>query len=301
MAESNNNTNVKEREEAYLCHVEDSQISKLRGELFGHNDSIVIFKEGILAKKSKEQEVNFYQRFNNRCINGIIPNFRGVFDLEKTVEDGYILKYRGTYEGNDSSYVILDDILSGYMKPAVLDIKLGKRTWEVGAGKEKVLRHKEKCSRATTAEKGFRIRAAFWYSDDSKSWKSCEMDKAVSVVDRNYGKSCSVDDMLSFFNDFFKYKDQIPVIIDKLRYICDFVESIRRDQGLRMYSSSVLVVYDELNPEKFDCRLLDFEKTYFNVGFEACPMSESLEDLEDHVVFSIKSLINVFKSLKDQT
>ena len=85
-------------------------------------------------------------------------------------------------------------------------------------------------------------------------------------------------------------------VINKLEELEDGLKRLH-ELGIRFYSSSVLVVYDEMNPEKVDCRMLDFEKSYLDVKSEAEKYGESLEECEDGVVAAISNLKSLLKSI----
>ena len=65
---------------------------------------------------------------------------------------------------------------------------------------------------------------------------------------------------------------------------------LRAEADARMFSTSVLVVYDDAHPERVECRLLDFAKTYFDIKKRAAECHESVEDCEDGVIPALSNL-----------
>jgi len=287
--------------ETVILHKDDGLVSELRNKVFGHAGAIIPFKEGLIAKLSREREFFFYRNFKSWIHEmlpmGILPNVRGVGFFTKEDGDQIELSLYPTLvvpqNASHVSYLILEDVIHGYSRPAVLDVKLGTRTWEIGADDDKVSRHKAKCATATTSLTSFRIRAAMWYSKTGRNLISSD----VSMVDRMFGMSCGLDEMMDFMRDFFYDPDLIPEFIEKLKQIRVGIERLRVDAGVRMFSSSALFVYDENDKSKVDCRILDFEKTYFNIESTAARHNESIEECEDDVVNGIDHLIEKLSSL----
>lgn len=288
-----------------ILDVDLSPVAEHRGRVFGHDGSIITFRQGILAKKSREREFVFYRNFkgwvHDYMSEDMLPEVRGIGFISEQDETKYKMTIFPTLippEISGTPYLILGDIIAGYARPAVLDIKLGTRTWEIGADPNKVERHKIKCANATTNECGFRVRAAMWYSKNPDMWPLREGE--YSVVDRKFGTTCTTEEMTEFFKDFFHNTDLIPAFIVKLRRIRTGLEKLRNEGGIRMFSSSALCVYDEADPTKYDCRILDFEKTYFNIENTAARFHESVEDCEDCVVPGVSQLMDKLLLLTSQ-
>ncbi|EAY06401.1 hypothetical protein TVAG_403580 [Trichomonas vaginalis G3] len=281
--------------------LDNSTIASLRGKVFGHDGSILTFKEGVIAKKSRPREFIFYRNkkswINDLVKENIFPKVIGLAYIESQDGDNYRFKLDPTLLTNENEmlpWLMLEDLQKGYAKPAVLDVKLGTRTWEMGAANDKVLRHKMKCSQGTTGSLYFRVRAAMWYSPNPDDWPK---DGDASLLKRDFGTTCTKEELMKFFSDFFHVKDLVPKFIDKIKKIIEGITILRQEADVRIYSSSALFVYDAEDPSKFDCRLLDFEKTYFNVEVSAKRFNESIEDCEDSVIPALEELVHCLNAL----
>lgn len=282
-------------------NLDKNPIASLRGRVFGHDGAIITFKEGVVAKKSRPREFIFY-RNKKSWINEIIkydvfPKVIGLAYVVNKDENQYSFKMDPTLNGEDSDsqpWLMLEDIQKGYKKPAVLDIKLGTRTWEIGANTDKVIRHKQKCSQGTTGSLYFRVRAAIWYSQNPDQWPK---DGDASLLQRDFGATCTNQELMSFLGDFFHDKEIIPRFIEKIKQIIQSLSILRQEADVRIYSSSAFFVYDLEDKTKFDCRLLDFEKTYFNVEVSAKRYNETIEDCEDAVIPALEELVHCLNKL----
>ena len=292
--------------EKYELHVDKSTMTELRGKIFGHDGAIITFTEGLIAKQCKfMEEVRFYSMYLEDLYKqlppSLVPEVLGIcaqddikinetqdiyaFDVKKKIEPDL-------YTGKP--FLIMRDIAQGYKKPAVLDLKVGIRTWPLGASEIKKTRMRRRCLATTTNRLGLRVRAAMWYSSNTDKWPE---EGETNYINRLWGNHCSDQELQDFFIDFFHFTEHIPVLIEKLKLLHDSIESLRKNKGIRMFSSSVLFAYDEEDRTKFDCRLLDFAKTYFDIDDQAPKHNESVEDCEDELLPSITNVINLLEKV----
>jgi hypothetical protein len=89
----------------------------------------------------------------------------------------------------------------------------------------------------------------------------------------------------------------IPFFVKRLMALREALSRLRNECNARMYSSSVLLVYDNDNVEKMECRILDFAKTYLDITQVATTFQERLEDCEDDVVPAITNLVRVLRTI----
>ncbi|KAF2539209.1 hypothetical protein F2Q68_00023130 [Brassica cretica] len=109
-----------------------------------------------------EIEVKFYESFSS---NTEIPDhIRRYFPV-----------YHGTQavEGSDgAAMIVLENLLSKYSKPSVMDVKMGSRTWYPEASEEYIRKCLRKDARSTTVSSGFRISGFEVYDHKELSfWK----------------------------------------------------------------------------------------------------------------------------------
>ncbi|KAH0786772.1 Inositol polyphosphate kinase family protein [Histomonas meleagridis] len=290
-------------------HVDNNPKTMLRSRIFGHEGVIIPFREGIIAKKCRIiRELNFYLDYldNSHCVvpKNLVPKVEGFVEEKDagsiSIKNPEIrLKIRkelSTPTLTSTPYILMRDIADGFTKPAVLDIKLGGRTWALGANPEKVAHMRKKAESGTTGKLKFKVRAAMWYSHNPDKWPITEN---ANFVERDFGNNCTEDELKEFLLDFFHDTKKFPFFIEKLKKLKSALQKLRREANARMYSSSVLLVYDEDDDTKKECRLLDFAKTYLNINKLAGEFNENVSDCEDDILPGIQNLINIFEAIRD--
>ena len=290
--------------EKYELHVDKSTMTELRGKIFGHDGAIITFTEGLIAKQCKfMEEVRFYSMYLEDLYKqlppSLVPEVLGICAQDgikiNDTQDIYSFEVKKKIEPDlytGKPFLIMRDIAQGYKKPAVLDLKVGIRTWPLGASEIKKTRMRRRCLATTTNSLGLRVRAAMWYSANTDKWSE---EGDTNYINRLWGNHCTDEELQEFFIDFFHYTEHIPVLIEKLKMLYNSIDSLRKNQGIRMFSSSVLFAYDEEDRSKFDCRLLDFAKTYFDIDDQAPKHNESVEDCEDQLLPSIANVITLLE------
>ena len=281
-----------------VLHVDNRPGTELRGKIFGHA-GIITFREGFLAKKLDDFEGKFYQLYRKKLHvvfpQELLPEIFGISYISSKKDDELTLDFQPslTPDGNETRQPLIleKDIAAGYARPAMLDLKLGIRSWKIGASEKKAKRRSAKIQGGSCACTNFRIRAAMWYSDTGKFPKDGEM----TIVERKFGNTCSLPELHEFFADFFKCKEAIPNMIRKLEILKESLTVLRDQYGVRFYSSSLLAVYDDTNPLKFDLRMLDFEKSYAGVEDICKQFHESLESCEDGVIEAVTNIISILE------
>ncbi|ESQ40674.1 hypothetical protein EUTSA_v10013933mg [Eutrema salsugineum] len=109
-----------------------------------------------------EIEVKFYESFSS---NTKVPDH-----IRR-----YFPAYHGTQEveGSDgAAMIVLENLLSKYSKPSVMDVKMGSRTWYPEASEEYIQKCLKKDTGTTTVSSGFRISGFEVYDHKELSfWK----------------------------------------------------------------------------------------------------------------------------------
>ena len=112
----------------------------------GHAGSLIARGDKIL-KKVGPAELKFYQE---------------LFDESLTDEDlvefkKFVPQYFGTEDIDGHKYLVLENLLTGYEHPNLLDCKIGKVTWTRDHNERKTADQKKKAVETTTGSLGFRI------------------------------------------------------------------------------------------------------------------------------------------------
>ncbi|KAK0395609.1 hypothetical protein QR680_001356 [Steinernema hermaphroditum] len=161
-------------------------------------------------------------------------------------------------------FIILENITSKFLRPCVIDLKLGTRQHGDDATPEKKISQKKKCAKTTSQTMGLRL-CGLQYFDDSVDMFQC--------VDKYCGRNMDKKGLIDMIGQFLRKADgtlRTSVCISLLEKIA-YLEKVLRDQaGLRLFSSSLLIVYEgdrshEDSPA-VEVRLIDFAHATFN-GF----------------------------------
>ncbi|KAH0785088.1 inositol hexakisphosphate kinase 3 [Histomonas meleagridis] len=289
----------------FTFHIDGRPGCLQRGRIFGHDNSIYPFEEGYIAKKATPNELRFYRYYKGNLTeffpNSLLPEILGIVYFEKPISEFYaheevkIDAYPdlNLHETNHIPYLVQKDVAAGFTQPAILDLKVGTRTWRIGASKKKAARRTAKNLRGPNGITKFRVRGAIWYSNNPEKWNK---EDHLSYVGRDFSTKCSLEELKEFLSDFFKHRNELQFVIKKLNKLEEGLKRLH-ERNIRFYSSSVLIVYDEKNPEKVDCRLLDFEKSYLDFTKAADEFGESYESCDDEIVSAVANLKDILKNI----
>lgn len=142
--------------------------------------------------------------------------------------------------------IVLENVASGFHKPNVLDVKLGARLWDDKAPEAKRQRLDKVASETTSGSLGFRIAGM-------RVWKPHQGEAGeYKVYDKIYGRNFSKDNVKTAFQEFFydesdlgkKLKWARDLVVQRCLTEVSDVEAILKKQESRMYSASVLFVYE---------------------------------------------------------
>jgi hypothetical protein len=172
---------------------------------------------------------NGYGTLRDTFMNAFIPSENDVmfsFFLKSKYNDGYILPH-----------IVLDDLTLNCKTPCVIDIKMGKQTYEPNADSSKKNREIVKCPYQVLT--GFRITGMKVYNVKTKSY---------SYREKQFGRAVSPDGdqiidalKLFFWNGLTIRKDVVSCVIERLKSILHWFQS---QNDLHFYCSSILIIYD---------------------------------------------------------
>lgn len=127
------------------------------GQVAGHAGAVGTFegpnREALVAKTSINSEAHFYEELNSSQL--LAHESRGAAARRKTFAQSFTPKYYGSFSLSDDPAskevsIVCEDLLAGYRRPNVMDIKLGTQLWDEDSSEEKRQRM-EKVSRETTS------------------------------------------------------------------------------------------------------------------------------------------------------
>eukprot|EP00388_Colpodella_angusta_P005427 GDKJ01016779.1.p1 GENE.GDKJ01016779.1~~GDKJ01016779.1.p1 ORF type:complete len:332 (+),score=45.63 GDKJ01016779.1:27-998(+) len=192
-------------------------------------------------KPIEDNECTFYERLNKstpddplNALLSFIPKFYGTTSISTTFYDEESQLNANT---TVSEHIILEDLLHGYKKPCVIDIKLGRRQRKLNATPEKILHQELKALQSTSHSLGFRICGCQFY-DKSKD--------LLCYRDKYWGRKLTTEGVLDMFRVWFWDVDSLNVallkfLLSELHVLRSIIHSI---DNWRFWSCSLLVAYD---------------------------------------------------------
>lgn len=192
-----------------------------------------------------------------------------------------IPKYLGSISYDDRKWLILQDLTAGIVSPCVADLKIGTRTFEVGVSYEKASRqisllnntttptHAIRCIDICTRKNGALVQ--HWDRNEGRKMTPEQLKKALKVF---------IGDSLKRKT---KFNEELITLINRLN------ETEKMYPNLRLYSASVLLVYDgDKENSGILVKLIDFGHAYIDVEAEGGNPKDS--SFDDNALIGLKNL-----------
>ena len=135
----------------------------------------------------------------------------------------------------------MENLTKDFLKPSVMDLKMGTRMYSDFASESKMLSQKRKSSRTTSSSLGVRFCGSVKYEARNNDFKR---------TDKYTGRTADLFTLTSLLQDFFSISGTgkilhyiIKCVIKELNKIKEILEHL---DGFRLYSSSVLIIYDTI-------------------------------------------------------
>jgi len=159
--------------------------------------------------------------------------------------------------------IVLENVTSGFKHPNVLDVKLGARLWDDEAPISKRRKLDEVAEQTTSGSLGFRVAGMKIHLDGDRGdtegppEPNVEVKNGYKSYDKNYGRGFNKDNVVDAFTTYLggvtrdepsgklKFKQNRGELIAKriLREL-ESIQYVLENEESRMYSSSVLLVYE---------------------------------------------------------
>ncbi|CRG97551.1 inositol polyphosphate kinase, putative [Plasmodium gallinaceum] len=299
---SNNIKNNKEKKNKYKKYIklnikEDGKELKEMNEDKSEN---LENKEGVnndwIEKSKNEDQNKKNESGKNSDINDKIIEKNNEFDEknENILNTDNIKKNDNIYKKVRKRkecvpHIVLEDLVYGFKRPCVLDIKMGKRQRKIGASLEKKKRQVEKSFKTTSHSLGFRLCGCQNYN---------KLSDTLFYKDKYWGRKLSKEKIPWairnwFWNGCLLYEELIPLLLEKLHSFFNCIVELRH---YRFWSSSLLWVFDGgLNDKKarsnsLDIRMIDFANTIY---------LQDNPSPDDEYIFGLKNLIDSIQILNN--
>ncbi|XP_057534180.1 inositol polyphosphate multikinase beta-like [Amaranthus tricolor] len=256
-----------------MLKIPDHQVAghqALRGQLGPQIDESGRFYKPLQQDERGSRELAFYEALNSsskvkKQILGFFPAFYGTQILEASDGSGL------------HPHLVLHDVVSGYVKPCIMDIKIGSRTWYPQASEDYVAKCLRKDRGSTSVPLGFRIsglqiyqgeKPGYWKPDKKQIQKYTVQDvrpvlnKFVSSIPSS-SSDCDPDRALAH--------DVYGGLSGILRQLKELKSWFETQTDYHFYSCSILLIYDGEsetkggNPQS-TIKLIDFAHVFDGDG-----------------------------------
>ncbi|XP_004389877.1 inositol hexakisphosphate kinase 3 [Trichechus manatus latirostris] len=217
-------------------------------------------------------------------------------------------------ENKRHRFLLLENVVSQYKYPCILDLKMGTRQHGDDVSEEKKARHMRKCAQSTSACLGVRICGMQVYQTDKKYFL-CK--------DKYYGRKLSVEGFRQTLHQFLHNGTclRTELLEPILRQLRALLLVIRSQSSYRFYSSSLLIIYDGQEPPertpgglhpqeapqtalsssprnltKVDIRMIDFAHTTYKG-----PRNEltTYDGPDPGYIFGLENLIQILQDIQE--
>ncbi|XP_052873108.1 inositol polyphosphate multikinase-like [Anopheles cruzii] len=263
------------------------------------------------------REIGFYERLEaaQRLENGS-DNDNGCYDWMLLELSKLVPRYYGhpklPIDGKEVEFIQLEDLTEGYERPCIMDVKIGRRTWDPLATPEK-RKAEESKYRACRQHLGLCIPGLQAYSVHDHG--------RLIRHGRDYGKKLTEvnirDAFLVFLNadrNGHVCRELVESLLQAVRPIQDWAH---RQTTFRLYSSSVLLVYDaarlkqkihksltrdNISPAAMQrplavAKMIDFAHAFTTEESEPAAGSESTVDA--NYIHGVDSLVAILEQFLD--
>lgn len=174
--------------------------------------------------------------------------------IAKTTEPEYVATTKPGKRIVTNQAVVLENAAHGFVRPNILDVKLGVRLWADDAAEEKRIRFNKVTEETTHKDLGFRIAGMRVWQGEGAKGKDIDKE-GYKVFDKNYGRvSVHTSNIEEAFRNFLFSKgagidEELGKLISQA-FLADVkrIQAVLEGQESRMFSASLLFVFEGDGP-----------------------------------------------------
>lgn len=239
-------------------------------------------KYSTIAKPlNSEREGQFYKRIKNTPLYQCVPKFFGMKKENLNNNNNNDIK-----QTKPKYWLLLQDLTANMTSPCIADLKIGTRTYEINVPLTKQERQKSLLKGTTTLSHAVRC-------IDIAVRKNNEV---LQSWNRKVGRKMSWTDLQKALEIFLSSKQRVEQFKDQLKVLREkLVETYNVLPNMRLYSASILIVYDgdKENGQLF-VKLIDFGHGYTDLASEGGNIHDPTCD--DNALLGIDNLLLVADS-----
>ncbi|KAJ2500464.1 hypothetical protein GGH96_002704 [Coemansia sp. RSA 1972] len=214
------------------AHPGMGKTQEFQHQVAGHPGMLVVEGNEMLIKPLDKREQLFYEGAN-QCIDfkSFMPEYYGT--LQRSAP--------GAEPSDVKGFICLENLVHGFEKPCVIDIKIGSRLHDIDAPQEKRERAERKAQRTTSGKLGFTITGMKQFGQPAmdRDWCRDLTEETIVTAIAQYF-STAAEQVSAEYRDYLVWQ-----FITEVVELLDVMQNVE----CRMYSSSLLFVYDASKPK----------------------------------------------------
>ncbi|OHT06352.1 hypothetical protein TRFO_05525 [Tritrichomonas foetus] len=294
----NDNNNNESKTDATLFHNNEINNNSLSNHLrdVGLTGNTMEIKNNDSSGKRTEKKENVPFLLDNINIsidnnrhekisleNLLNTHFNKIADTDTNQNNNNINIVNNLKNSTKKFWLLLQDLTVGMTSPCIADLKIGTRTYEVGVPQWKKDRQNKLNEGTTTVSHAVRC------------IDICIRKEGIIINqwDRRSGRKMSWQDLEKTMHIFLKTDSRVNQFHTELTFLRNnLVDTLKILPNLRLYSASVLVLYDgDKEDSPLLLKLIDFGHGYIDVETEGGDASDSSYD--DNALLGIDSLLSI--------
>ena len=253
---------------AHPAEAHHKEESKKPDQAGGHSGSLIARGDKLLKKAGPKEQAFYQHLFSEECQDPALVQLREI-----------VPHYYGIEVIDGKNFMVLENLLTGYDNPNLLDCKIGKVTWTRDHTEAKLADQRKKAESTTTGSLGFRITGLVVKDPSGQTVESIMKDEGFSTI--------KLDNIHEYFNKIVNgNKEQVQTFIHQTERILNWFKS----QTSKVFFTASLFYVNGKNG-KSQTRFIDLAYVYDAEGQH----DESKGYLD--VIQGLESVIEIWKRL----